>query len=135
MQKGVQKYKLVAFNSIWVFAVIVILMGTFLACCSHSGPQGKIIEDSEKAIAKNPNDIEAYMQLGMVYMQLGKYRKALENFLKRSQIAPDDMNTEYYIGVCYEELGLYTQALGQYQKIYPVDKKLADKLLNFITHK
>ncbi|MDM8555018.1 tetratricopeptide repeat protein [Desulfococcaceae bacterium HSG7] len=133
MKKGKQRVQLSAYNLIWVFGVIVIISGAFIACSSHSGPYGKIIDDSEKAIAKNPKDTQAYMQLGKSYMQLGKYHKALETFLTRSQIPPDDINTEYYIGVCYEELGFFSKALAQYQKIALTDKKLADKLLNLIT--
>jgi len=133
MKKDRQRDEVIACHPIWVLSIFVIMAGTFLACSSHSGPEGKIIADSEKAIAQDPEDTQAYMQLGMVYMQLGKYRKALEIFLKRSLMPPDDINTEYYIGVCYEELGFYSKALTQYQKIVPVDKKLADKLLNLIT--
>jgi tetratricopeptide (TPR) repeat protein len=132
MKKSRQRDQLIAYNPIWMFGVIVIIAVTFLAC-SHSGPYGKIIDDSEKAIAKNPKDTQAYMQLGMSYMQLGKYRKALKIFIIRSQIPPDDIKTEYYIGVCYEELGFFSKALAQHQKILPKDKKLANELLNLIT--
>ncbi len=133
MKKDRQRVKLIANNLIWGLGVIVIMAGTFMACSSHSGPYGKIIADSEKAIDKNPKDFQAYMQLGKVYLQLGKYRKALENFLIRSKIPPDDINTQYYIGICYDELGFYSKALGQYRKLLPVDKKLANKLLDKIT--
>ena len=133
MKKDVPRNKLTAYIPIWVFGLIIIMAGTFLTCCSLPSPYAKIIADSEKAIAKNPKDTEAYMQSGMIYLQLGKYRKALEKFLIRSQIPPSDINTEYYIGLCYEELGYFSKALVQYNKILPVDKKLADKLLNQIT--
>ena len=132
MEKDKQRVKLITDIPIWMFGVIVIIAVTFLAC-SHSGPYGKIIDDSKKAIAKNPKDAQAYMELGKSYIQLGKYHKALETFLIRSQIPPDDINTEYYIGVCYDTLGFYSKALVQYQKIAQTDKKLADKLLNLIT--
>jgi len=133
MKKSVKKDNQIAYIPIWVFGVIVIMAGTFLTCCSHSAPHDKIIHDSKKAIDKNPKDTEAYMQLGMIYIQLGKYRKALQYFLVRSQIPPSDINAEYYIGFCYEELGYFSMALAQYDKILQVDKKLADKLLNQIT--
>jgi len=133
MQQNKQSDEWPLLKFIWMFSVIVILAGLFSACSSHSDPYGKIIDDSKKAIVKNPQDAQAYMQLGQIYLQLGKFRKALEIFLKRSLIPPDDINTEYYIGVCYEELGFYRKALAQYRKVLPVDKTLANKLLNQIT--
>ena len=133
MKKDVPRNKLTAYIPIWVFGLIIIMAGTFLTCCSLPAPYAKIIADSEKAIAKNPKDTEAYMQSGMIYLQLGNYRKALEKFSIRSQIPPSDINTVDYIGLCYKELGYFSKALDQYNKILPVDKQLADKLLNQIT--
>ena len=62
------------------------------------------------------NRYETYLYLGLVYLNRGKYEKAITAFKYGLLLKPADGVLYYNLGVCYERLGNYEMALIMYDK-------------------
>ncbi len=76
---------------------------------------------------------ENYRQLGIAYMGLGNYEKAvkaLESAIQESGIVPTETEYDinYYLGSCYDKLGNYDEALKIYDAIVTMKPRDADAL-------
>lgn len=59
----------------------------------------------EKALKINPNDADAWKDLGVIYGQSGDFEQALSAFLKASELNPEDEQAMFNIAVTYQNLG------------------------------
>lgn len=74
------------------------------------------IDQYKLLVAKNPNAVGYFYELGNIYLQLRDYNTALSYFNKALEIAP---YIGVYIGVtgdCYKELGFKDRAIKTYEK-------------------
>lgn len=79
-------------------ALLIFLLMAVYACNSvettsamlhnQTGNYAKAIEMAKAGIEKNPNDAEAYFQLGVSYSMTKEMRLAYENFMKSAQLDP-----------------------------------------------
>ncbi|HSY50601.1 MAG TPA: tetratricopeptide repeat protein [Thermoanaerobaculia bacterium] len=67
------------------------------------------------AIAKDPNNFDALVQLGDMYMDAAKFPQAAE-YLERAAAARDDANVRTDLGICYKQAGQPDKALAQFQR-------------------
>jgi tetratricopeptide (TPR) repeat protein len=58
----------------------------------------KMLAEATAAIEANPDDIEAYLKLGTVYLMLYDYESAAWNYLHAVERAPDDGSLYEYVG-------------------------------------
>ena len=58
-----------------------------------------------------PDYAEAHFRLGGVYVELGRYKDAVEPFKQAIRIEPDNADAWFYAGYCYVELGRYKDAV------------------------
>ncbi len=67
------------------------------------------------AIAKNPNDFDALVQLGGMYMDASKFPQAA-GYLERAVAARDDANVRMDLGICYKQAGQLDRALTEFKR-------------------
>jgi protein O-GlcNAc transferase len=83
----------------------------FLA--SYSGNQQEGISLIESALAENPSDKEAWVDLGIIYRQASKFEQALEAFTKAHELGVDFI-TLSNLGDIHFDLQNYDQAIRYY---------------------
>jgi Flp pilus assembly protein TadD len=69
----------------------------------------------KEAIAKDPNNFDALVQLGGMYMDAAKFPQAAE-YLERAVAIRDDASTRIDLGVCYKQTGQLDRALAEFQR-------------------
>lgn len=67
------------------------------------------------AVAKDPNNFDALVQLGDMYMDAAKFPQAAE-YLERAVAARDDANVRTDLGICYKQAGQPDKALAEFQR-------------------
>jgi tetratricopeptide (TPR) repeat protein len=67
------------------------------------------------AIAKNPNDFDALVQLGAMYMDAAKFPQAI-GYLERAIAVHDDANVRMDLGICYKQSGQPDRALAEFRR-------------------
>jgi len=87
-------------------------------------------EDYLKAIAINPNNVEAYNHLGKNYYYLKEYHKAIKAFKKVVGINPNSAVAYYYLGLIYNDLKQYRQSIDSYQRSIQLDPKVIAPCIN-----
>lgn len=86
-------------NSMLAFSLLLLAAVVFGGCQSVATTSAKLrnqegnydiaIKLSREALAQNPNDAEAYFQLGVSYSQLDSVAIAFENFMKALELEPE----------------------------------------------
>ena len=84
------------------------------------------LEDAQEKVRQNPNNPEAYSNLGFVYGDLGHYEKALVSFKEAIRIKPDDALAHYNLGVSYSNLGHHEKAIVSYKEAIRIKPDYVD---------
>jgi lipoprotein NlpI len=106
------------------FLIFILMSGT-LTCSSkekqaqkhymkgfeyhNQGLVEKAIEEYQKALKLNPNYIEAYMNIGAIYVDEKEYDQAIQQFKKVVEI-------NYYYGKAHYNLGMVYLYKGEKEK-------------------
>jgi tetratricopeptide (TPR) repeat protein len=69
----------------------------------------------KKQLRQNPQDPEAYYNLGMTYLHLGRNREALDSLQKAAKLAPRSANVHLGRGVALSRLGRDLQAVEAFR--------------------
>ncbi|HEV7488464.1 MAG TPA: tetratricopeptide repeat protein [Thermoanaerobaculia bacterium] len=88
------------------------------ATATAGNPMGTVMQQLatlKAAVAKNPNDAEALVQLGDMYMQAAKFPQAAE-YLERALAVHDDAAVRMDLGICYKESNQPEKALAEFQR-------------------
>lgn len=72
------------------------------------------IHDYQKAIALDPNYLNAYAGSGGDYFEKRQFDLEVANYLKATQIDPKDAENFYWLGTAYEDTGNYDDAVAAY---------------------
>ncbi|MBV8544312.1 MAG: tetratricopeptide repeat protein [Acidobacteria bacterium] len=81
-------------------------------------PMGTVMQQLaslKAAVAKNPNDADALVQLGDMYMQAAKFPQAAE-YLQRALAVRDDAAVRMDLGICYKQTNQPEKALAEFQR-------------------
>jgi tetratricopeptide (TPR) repeat protein len=84
----------------------------------------------QKAKEKNPQDSNAWFQVGYCYSSLGQYQDALEAFKQAIRIKPDYSVAHYNLGVTYGKLGLQQDEIESYKQAIRIKPDLAEAHYN-----
>jgi S1-C subfamily serine protease len=79
------------------------------------------IHDYQKAIALNPNYLNAYSGLGGDYFEKRQFGLEVANYLKATEIDPKGADLFYWLGTAYEDTGNFDQAVAAYVTALKID--------------
>jgi tetratricopeptide (TPR) repeat protein len=74
------------------------------------------LEYFQKAKEKNPQDSNAWFQVGYCYGKLGRHQEAMEFYKQTIRINPDYAEAHYNLGVAYGKLGHYLDEIESYKQ-------------------
>jgi tetratricopeptide (TPR) repeat protein len=84
----------------------------------------------DKALAVNPNDVNASYYKGTAFDELHRYEDALSWFDKTLDIYPKHVNASIYKAIVLKELGKLEEAISWYDKALEIDPKNLNALYN-----
>lgn len=79
------------------------------------------IEILRARVAKDPNDRQAWVQLGNNYFDTKQHRKSIEAYGRALELDANDPNVLTDQGVMYRDLGEFDQAIANFEKATKVD--------------
>src|SRR5882757_572600 len=88
------------------------------ATTSGGNPMGAVMQQLamlKEAVAKDPNNVDALVQLGGMYMDAAKFPQAAE-YLERAVVVHDDANVRMDLGICYKQTAQPDKALAEFQR-------------------
>lgn len=92
---------------------------------SKSGDNREVLMSLEniwkQKIAENPNNAEAYANLGAVYQRQNNYTAALQQYEKAESLNPSNVNTRLNLGTLYQAQKEYETAIAAYDTIIDVN--------------
>jgi Tfp pilus assembly protein PilF len=89
------------------------------------------IKDFERALIKNPDNADAYINMGVAYYKSGKYDQAIEQYNKAEKLKANEGKVFYFRALVHEAQGNYAKAVEDGNlavgKGYAVDAALISK--------
>ncbi len=80
----------------------------------------------------DPDRLEAHQKAAGAYLELGKFKEAVEPFQQAILLAPTDAALRYDLGICYSNLNQKAAAMAQHDALKKLDPARADELLFII---
>ncbi|MFC1822035.1 tetratricopeptide repeat protein [Thermodesulfobacteriota bacterium] len=77
----------------------------------------------ERMTSKNPNDVEAWIELGNLYFDNKKYDKAIGAYNKSLELNPDNANVITDLGVMYRRSGRPKEAVAAFDRAMKADPR------------
>lgn len=85
-----------------------------------AGDTTKAIENYLEAVTQNPDNYDAYLQLGL--MHFGRQEEICESYFKSAlDIKPEGIDALYSLGLYYQNVDKLNEALETYAKILSID--------------
>lgn len=121
-----------------MFTVLKSDTGAALQPSQSAAPQAQVgtparpnmIASLEDETAKNPQNNQAWIQLGNEYFDADQYEKAIWAYRKSLELDPNNANVWTDIGVMYRRSGKPKEALEAFDKAIAVDPKHEPSRLN-----
>jgi tetratricopeptide (TPR) repeat protein len=102
-----------------------------LAVKNHQQNKTDIAQNLYNQVLKiNPNHIDAYNNLGIIFKNLGKNEKAINCYQKAIAINPNYANAYSNLGLVFKNLGENQKAINCYQKAITINPNLVDAYNN-----
>jgi tetratricopeptide (TPR) repeat protein len=129
-----------AVKMLWIAVLCLaagIGIGYYFGKTAHSIPTAAVAPDSQlptqapgmdpavflaseatlrEALAANPKDLKALINLGNLYYDNNKYQLAIDRYSQALEIDPNDTNVRTDMGSCYWSLGQADQAIREFRK-------------------
>ena len=84
----------------------------------------------QKAKETNPQDSNAWFQLGYCYGELGLYQDEIESYKQAIRITPDYADAHCNLGVAYGNLGRYQDAIESFKQAIRINPDYAEAHCN-----
>jgi cytochrome c-type biogenesis protein CcmH/NrfG len=84
----------------------------------------------QQVVARDPKNVEAWIQLGNDYFDTRQPQKAIEAYDRALELRPSNPNVLTDQGVMYREIGQFEKAIANFQKANQVDPKHVQSLYN-----
>jgi tetratricopeptide (TPR) repeat protein len=84
-----------------------------------AGPMEQVrqqLEMLKKQVEQNPNDFDALVQLGNMYMDVSKFPQAIDYFNRALKVR-EEAAVRTDLGICYKQSGQMQQARDAFQKV------------------
>lgn len=102
-----------------------------LAMQNHKKKNFKAAENLyEEILRKNPNYINAYNNLGILFNQLGEYKKSINCYEKIIQIQPNNAAAHNNLGFVLNQLDELEKAMKFFEKAIQIEPNYADAFYN-----
>ena len=75
----------------------------------------------EKAVAANPNDVNAWIKLGNNYFDTDQYERSIQAYRKSLELNPNNANVWTDMGVMYRRSGRPQEAISSFDKAIEVE--------------
>ena len=128
-------------------ALIVGLLGGYLIFniagnrdlpSSAAVPQGsgsptdykRRIVEAEKIVAKDPQNVQVWTQLGNDYFDTDQPQKAVHAYSKVLELDPNNVNVMTDQGIMYRKIGWYDKAIANFEKAQSVHPRHLQSLYN-----
>ena len=95
-----------------------------------TGEQARAILNLEQEVATNPENVEAWTQLGHVYFDTNNVSKAIGAYEKSLELSPDDPNVLTDLGVMYRRDGAFEKALASFDQAIAIAPTLQQPRFN-----
>jgi tetratricopeptide (TPR) repeat protein len=86
----------------------------------------KMLAETTAAIEANPEDVEAYVKRGTVYLVRREYLHAIGDYELAVQLRPDDAALHDYLGKAYMDFGQFSLARAQFRTAIDLGRSLAN---------
>lgn len=83
--------------------------------------KGNEIQILQGIVRQDPKNLNAYIQLGNIFMDTKRFPEAIENYTKALELDPNNVNVRIDLGTCYRSNGRPDRALEEYTKGLKVD--------------
>ena len=93
------------------------------AIYAQSGDCQNSITSSNKAVKADPNDSEAYSNMGLILFKFKKFKDALKSCQKAIEIKPDYVEAHFNLGNVFKALGKLTEAEKSYLNAIKLNSK------------
>ena len=88
---------------------------------SISGEQAKQMLALEREVASNPDNVDAWTQLGNLYFDTQNYDSAIGAYKKSLALNPSNANVQTDLGVMYRRAGQPQEAIKAFDKAIEID--------------
>jgi tetratricopeptide (TPR) repeat protein len=88
----------------------------------------KALEHFEKAVQQYPNDDMITMNMGLVYLNMGKVAEAMQYLGRSVQLNADNAQAYFYLGYCYVATGNRTNAQLYFNKAVQLNPNMAQQV-------
>jgi tetratricopeptide (TPR) repeat protein len=88
------------------------------------------IAEGEKIVARDPKNLQVWVQLGNDYFDTEQPQKAVNAYGKALEIDPRNPNILTDQGVMFRRLGWFDKALANFEKAQQIDPKHAQSIYN-----
>lgn len=88
------------------------------------------IASLQAVVARDPKNVQAWVQLGNDYFDTRQPQKAIEAYGRALELRPDDANVLTDQGVMYRDVGQFDKALANFEKANKADPKHVQSLFN-----
>ena len=89
--------------------------------CHNTGQTVKAIKAYQQALRINPDDADAWVNLGLTYSHADQTTKAIEAYQQALRINPDDAGAWYNLGTTYSHADQTAKAIEAYQQALRID--------------
>jgi tetratricopeptide (TPR) repeat protein len=90
----------------------------------------KRITEAEKIVARDPKNLQAWIQLGNDYYDTGQSQKAINAYGKALELKPNDPNVLTDQGVMLKQMGAFDKAIANFERAQQIDPKHLQSLYN-----
>ncbi|HEY6009789.1 MAG TPA: tetratricopeptide repeat protein [Geobacteraceae bacterium] len=88
------------------------------------------IAEGEKIVAREPKNLQVWIQLGNDYFDTDQPQKAVNAYGKALEIEPNNPNILTDQGVMFRRLGWFDKALANFEKAQQIDPKHVQSIYN-----
>ena len=88
------------------------------------------IAEVEKIVAREPSNIQAWVQLGNDYFDTGQTQKSINAYGKALELDPNNTNVLTDQGVMFRKMGWFDKAIANFEKAQKLDPKHLQSLYN-----
>lgn len=90
----------------------------------------KRIMEAEKIVARDPKNLQVWIQLGNDYYDTGQPQKAIGAYGKALELKPNDPNVLTDQGVMYKQVGAFDKAVANFERAQQIDPNHLQSLYN-----